>query len=351
MMKKKWLASMILAALTLSLGLCGGAAAQSPSMVSVRLMNSLSSDGSRAGDKFTATLAEPLVMGGRIVARKDALVTGQVTDVISSGRLSRPALITLRLNSIQSRTARYPLDTGDLTVKADSHGARNIFIIGGSAGAGAIIGGAAASGKGAAIGALAGAGAGTLGALLTGKHEITLPSETVLTFYVTTLKISPSELARMQPVESPLQMSPLHDEPSVRPREEDEGAYRQDAYREVARGPYDDRDERYDRGPAPPEFITFAPNERNIIVRWFARDERHLPPGLSKRDRLPPGLEKQLRERGTLPPGLQKRAQPLPFELERELRPVPRGYHRMMVSGSVILVNDQTSVVCDIVRF
>ncbi len=29
-----------------------------------------------------------------------------------------------------------------------------------------------------------------------------------------------------------------------------------------------------------------------------------LPPGLAKRDELPPGLEKQLEKNGTLPPGL-----------------------------------------------
>lgn len=31
-----------------------------------------------------------------------------------------------------------------------------------------------------------------------------------------------------------------------------------------------------------------------------------LPPGLAGRDRLPPGLERQLRETGSLPPGLQR---------------------------------------------
>jgi hypothetical protein len=42
-----------------------------------------------------------------------------------------------------------------------------------------------------------------------------------------------------------------------------------------------------------------------------------LPPGLAKRDRQPPGLERQLSERGRLPPGLQKRA--LPEDLEARL--------------------------------
>jgi hypothetical protein len=204
-----------------------------------------------------------------------------------------------------------------------------------------VIGGAAAGGKGAAIGALAGAGAGTLGALLTGKNEITLQPETVLTFYVSTLTISPKELARMQPVESSLSI-----DREARSRED------LDAYKTVSRRPYDDDRDEYDRGSAAQmRTIIFASDEREIILRWFARKQRNLPPGLAKRDRLPPGLEKQMRERGTLPPGVRKAAQPLPFDLERQLRPLPRGYQRLAISGSVMIVNDQTLIICDTIRY
>src|SRR6266481_1582476 len=37
---------------------------------------------------------------------------------------------------------------------------------------------------------------------------------------------------------------------------------------------------------------------------WYYAHGNNLPPGLAKKDRLPPGLEKQLVSRGTLPPGL-----------------------------------------------
>ncbi|MBI3484974.1 MAG: hypothetical protein HY012_07470, partial [Acidobacteria bacterium] len=49
----------------------------------------------------------------------------------------------------------------------------------------------------------------------------------------------------------------------------------------------------------------FSVEERTKITGWFKTNRSGLPPGLAKRDRLPPGLEKQLRERGKLPPGLQ----------------------------------------------
>lgn len=63
-----------------------------------------------------------------------------------------------------------------------------------------MIGGAAAGGRGAVIGALAGAAAGTAGAYLTGKREIVVPAETLLTFHVNSVSISPKELARLQRV-------------------------------------------------------------------------------------------------------------------------------------------------------
>ena len=40
---------------------------------------------------------------------------------------------------------------------------------------------------------------------------------------------------------------------------------------------------------------------------WGYHSGRGLPPGLAKRDRLPPGLEKHLLKHGSLPPGLQKK--------------------------------------------
>lgn len=180
-------------------GWLAAATAQTRGTASVRLADTLSTGSTQAGDTFTATLATPLVVNGHIAAPEGAYVTGRVRNVASS-RLKRPPSITLSLDSVHSGAAVWPMQTGNLTIKADSQVTRNLVIIGGSAGAGSVIGAAAGAGKGAAIGAIAGAGAGTVGAYLTSKREIVLPAETLLTFHVNSVTISPKELARLQRV-------------------------------------------------------------------------------------------------------------------------------------------------------
>jgi hypothetical protein len=161
-------------------------------------VDTLSTGSSQRGDTFNATLASPLIWHNRIVADQGAHVTGHVTQVVSAGWFKRAAVITLSLGTAQARSGSFPVQTGDLSIKADSNAKRNLLIIGGTAALGAAIGGASAGGKGAAIGAAAGGGAGTLGAYLAGNHEIVLPSETLLTFHVSSVTISPAELARPQ---------------------------------------------------------------------------------------------------------------------------------------------------------
>ncbi|MBI3895402.1 MAG: hypothetical protein HY313_05680 [Acidobacteria bacterium] len=94
----------------------------------------------------------------------------------------------------------------------------------------------------------------------------------------------------------------------------------------------------------------FTIQEITIIRDWFRINRSGLPPGLAKRETLPPGLEKQLQQKGTLPPGLQKKVQPFPIELERKLSVLPTGYRRVLIAGNVVLMNPETYLIYDIVR-
>jgi outer membrane lipoprotein SlyB len=146
------------------------------------LDTTLSTGNAQAGDSFEATITEPVVVGGKTVIPRDAHAKGTVVEVRASGRLSKPALLSIALSSVESEGAWVNINTDPLTLQGKSHKKRDIVAIGGGSALGAIIGAVAGGGKGAAIGAAAGAGAGTAGAALTGKKEITLPAESRMTF-------------------------------------------------------------------------------------------------------------------------------------------------------------------------
>ena len=81
----------------------------------------------------------------------------------------------------------------------------------------------------------------------------------------------------------------------------------------------------------------FSRSDRDRIVSCMSGGREGLPPGLAKRDRLPPGLERQVQRNGTLPPGLQKKVQPLPQSCEVRLPRLPSTYTRVVIGNYVIL--------------
>jgi hypothetical protein len=90
--------------------------------------------------------------------------------------------------------------------------------------------------------------------------------------------------------------------------------------------------------------LSFSSRDRALIEEYYDGRERHLPPGLAKRrGGLPPGLAK----RGRLPPGLQR--EPLPYELEARLTALPAGYVRMRVGPDIVLLDGRTQVIVDVV--
>jgi hypothetical protein len=95
----------------------------------------------------------------------------------------------------------------------------------------------------------------------------------------------------------------------------------------------------------------YKDQDRDVLRGWYDEHREQLPPGLAKKDRLPPGLEKQLVRRGTLPPGLQKRLQPCPEELERQLPPPPPDCAHVVIGGHLVLLNRKTNIIVDIFHF
>lgn len=95
--------------------------------------------------------------------------------------------------------------------------------------------------------------------------------------------------------------------------------------------------------------MVFGAGDSEKIHHYYKsrKKEKNLPPGLAKKEKLPPGLEKHIQKHGELPPGLEGRR--LPHDLDRTLTRLPEGYVRLKVGGDVVLMNEKTRVVFDVI--
>jgi hypothetical protein len=154
----------------------------SGTVLRVSLIDALNTDTSSAGDRFLASLAQPLVVDGNTVLQKGTKVGGRVVEVEQSGRIKGRASIRLALTDIMEGNRTIAITTETFAATAESSTTRDAEIIAGGAGVGAVIGAIAGGGKGAGIGALTGGGAGTGVVLATKGKEIHYGPETRLNF-------------------------------------------------------------------------------------------------------------------------------------------------------------------------
>ena len=150
--------------------------------ITVKLEQAVGSKISNSGDTFTATVAEPVSVDGKVVIPEGSEATGTVVDAKSRGRFKGAARLELKLDSVTVGGSSYKLETASVNRTMKGKGKRTAGFIGGGAAAGAVIGALAGGGKGAAIGAVVGGGAGTAGAAFTGNKDITFPAESALSF-------------------------------------------------------------------------------------------------------------------------------------------------------------------------
>ena len=165
-------------------------------VISVRLIDALSSKHNKPGDVFHATLKSPLRVDDNVAVPAGADIEGKVVDAESAGTFKGHASLKLVLTKLTSRGQSYPLSTEDYDQANANRGKGSAETVGGGAALGAIIGAIAGGGKGAGIGTLAGAGAGGAGRAIKKDKGINLPSESVVSFklqYPLTVTVPPAE--------------------------------------------------------------------------------------------------------------------------------------------------------------
>ncbi len=155
--------------------------------LTVRVEQTLSSDRNQQGDIFYASLVQPIVVDGVVVAQRGQSVIGRVADAQKAGRVSGTSRLGLQLTGLTLADGTQANVNSQLVNRnGNTSVGRDVGAVATTTAVGAGIGAAADWGRGAAIGAGAGAVVGIVGVLLTRGHPTVVYPETVLTFRVDT---------------------------------------------------------------------------------------------------------------------------------------------------------------------
>ncbi len=149
--------------------------------IRVRTIDKIDVDSAQAGAKFSASIDDPIMIGGKVVVPRGADATLQAVKVQQSGKMKGSDLIQLKLNSVMVNGVKYPVVTTFQQISGGSEGKSTAKKVVGGGGLGAIIGGIAGGGKGAAIGAAVGL-AGGAAVSAAGEQHLKVPAETRLEF-------------------------------------------------------------------------------------------------------------------------------------------------------------------------
>jgi hypothetical protein len=153
--------------------------------LTIRVDQPLSSDHNQQNDFFSATLVQPVVVDGVVVAQRGQPVTGRVAEAKKAGRVEGTSRLALQLTGITLADGTQANVQTQLFQRNGSTSIGNdVGAVATTTGVGAAIGAAADWGRGAAIGAGAGAAAGVIGVLLTRGRPTVVYPETLLTFRV-----------------------------------------------------------------------------------------------------------------------------------------------------------------------
>jgi len=169
----------------------------------IRMIDSVDSREQTARYRFTASLETNLQVGDVVVAPRGTIVYGRLDSASSAGRISGSSELILELTDIVIDGTAYPLVTSTYEIQGSGKGSKTAEDVIGGTGLGALIGGLAGGGKGAGIGALAGAAGGTAIAASRRGQQLSIPSESLLEFWLEQLVTLPVKNHVPAPADSP----------------------------------------------------------------------------------------------------------------------------------------------------
>jgi hypothetical protein len=152
-------------------------------VIKARLNQSLSSELNENGDAFSATLEEPIIVNGFVIAEKGSRLDGRVVDAVRAGRVKGVAKLSIRLLTLHtSDRQKVAIFTDEHVNEGKKSVGRDTARVAIGAGIGAAMGAIFGGGAGAAIGAATGAGAGAGSVLLSRGQAAELAVETRIPF-------------------------------------------------------------------------------------------------------------------------------------------------------------------------
>jgi len=155
------------------------------SPIAVSLIESIDSSKANEGQTYQASVAEDVMVNGKVLVPRGADATVTLVNLDESGKFKGSTKLAVRLTSLTVDGNAVPVETGDVTRVSKSQGKNTAVKTGIGAGIGAALGAIFGGGKGAAIGAGSGAAAGAGSQIFTKGQKVQIPSETVLRFLTT----------------------------------------------------------------------------------------------------------------------------------------------------------------------
>lgn len=164
----------------------GGKAVTIPSgaLLRVRLVEGLTAKRIKAGTVFDATVLNDVIADGEVAIPRGAAVQGTIVESNPSGAVGGKGQLALQLTSVSLSGRNYPITSDTWTHYGRDKTGQTVGSAVGLGAFGALIGAVAGGGAGAAIGAAAGGAAGIGASAASGRNDVVVPPEAIISFHL-----------------------------------------------------------------------------------------------------------------------------------------------------------------------